>query len=546
MPKLVTQCQPPGRTKCSTSGWPVGTQSSSSARLQLAADPQRLAVELQRRLRPAGLRRDRGTREARRLGQPGRPAAEPVRVALVGPRQRHPAAVAALLGVQRPVPDRVLQRLTPAGRRPRAGRAPRPGRGRTSRAGPASAGWPPEPGGARRSRRPAAARRRSSATRRGRRRSAGRSARCAGPRRGWTAPRSRTSRPWPPRSRQKVITSRNCAGVEVGLEQVEVERLAQPGRPGVEGPALRRRERLGHRRARRVVLVEDLTPLGVDLVHLVAVVQRVAAVQRPGLVLQRRACCAAARTGPWPGRGRRRPGSRRRPRSAQNRRVVLKSSRTSGLSQLRSGCSAGEEVAVPLPVRHAGSRPGRRSARPSPTAAGSRPGRCRRGRCSGPGPPSRAARPAPRRTRVPVGGVVRHDVDDHLDAGGVRRGDQGVEVVQGAQLRGHVAVVVDVVAAVGQRGRVERAEPDGVDAQLGQVAHPRGDAGQVTDAVTVAVGEAAGVDLVDARLTPPVGVELGVAGRAAPGRSWAQTVLLRTRGGRGRESTSQMTALALV
>ena len=85
------------------------------------------------------------------------------------------------------------------------------------------------------------------------------------------------------------------AGAEVGLQQVEVERLPEPGRTGVEGPALRGGERLGHRGPRRVVLVEDLPPLGVDLVHLVAVVERVGAVQRHVDVLQGR--LAAQRLG---------------------------------------------------------------------------------------------------------------------------------------------------------------------------------------------------------------------------------------------------------
>ena len=39
-----------------------------------------------------------------------------------------------------------------------------------------------------------------------------------------------------------------------------------------------------------------------------------------------------------------------------------------------------------------------------------------------------------------------------------------VEIVHGAEFRIDVAVVVHVIAAVGQLGRVERAQPDGVDA----------------------------------------------------------------------------------
>ena len=114
---------------------------------------------------------------------------------------------------------------------------------------------------------------------------------------------------------------------------------------------------------------------------------------------------------------------------------------------------------------------------------------------------SRERRPEP---LVPIRGVVRHDVDDDPDAGSVQRGHHLVEVVQRAELRIDGAVVVDVVAAIGQRRGIERTQPDGVDAELGEVGHPRGDPSQVSDAVTVRVGEAAGVDLVDERLPPPV------------------------------------------
>jgi len=47
--------------------------------------------------------------------------------------------------------------------------------------------------------------------------------------------------------------------------------------------------------------------------------------------------------------------------------------------------------------------------------------------------------------------VVRDDVDDELDAVAVEHGDQLVEVLERAQLRGDRAVVVDVIAAVRER-----------------------------------------------------------------------------------------------
>ena len=79
-----------------------------------------------------------------------------------------------------------------------------------------------------------------------------------------------------------------------------------------------------------------------------------------------------------------------------------------------------------------------------------------------------------------------------------------------AELGVYVAVVGNVVAAVGEGGRIERAEPDRVHAETGQIADPGGETGEVADAIAVAVGEAARVDLIDDRLSPPVGVQTRV------------------------------------
>src|SRR5690606_23227740 len=137
----------------------------------------------------------------------------------------------------------------------------------------------------------------------------------------------------------------------------------------------------------------------------------------------------------------------------------------------------------------------------------------------------RGAGAGPQRLLEPdvlVGGVVGDDVDDHLQAEPVGLGDQRVEVVERAQARVDVARVGDVVAAVGELRGVERAQPEGVDTQRGEVGEARGDAGQVAQSVAVRVGEAARIHLVDDRLPPPVGVagrEVGgdVAGGAGHG-----------------------------
>jgi hypothetical protein len=65
-------------------------------------------------------------------------------------------------------------------------------------------------------------------------------------------------------------------------------------------------------------------------------------------------------------------------------------------------------------------------------------------------------------------------------------------------------VIGDVVAEVEARRRVDRGEPDRVDAEGLDVIEVGDDPGQVADAVTVGVGEAPGVDLVDDPALPPV------------------------------------------
>ena len=91
-----------------------------------------------------------------------------------------------------------------------------------------------------------------------------------------------------------------------------------------------------------------------------------------------------------------------------------------------------------------------------------------------------------------------------LISSGMQRADHRVEVIQGAEPRIDIAVIINVIAAVGKRGGIERAQPHRVHTKRSQIRDPRGNAWQVPDPVTVAVGEAAWVDLVDHRRTPQV------------------------------------------
>ena len=63
-----------------------------------------------------------------------------------------------------------------------------------------------------------------------------------------------------------------------GLREVEVEGLAQLVHRSVQVLVLRHHPRLGHGKARRVVFVEHLAPLAVDVVHFKTIPNRVSAV----------------------------------------------------------------------------------------------------------------------------------------------------------------------------------------------------------------------------------------------------------------------------
>ena len=117
-----------------------------------------------------------------------------------------------------------------------------------------------------------------------------------------------------------------------------------------------------------------------------------------------------------------------------------------------------------------------------------------------------AARPSLGEPPVHGTGVVRHDVDHHLQTHVVRPRDQRLGIGQGAEHRVDRAVVRDVVAAVVLRRDVERGQPDRIDAQLGDGVQALGDARQVADAVSIGVRERTHVHLVHHRRPPPARV----------------------------------------
>ena len=106
--------------------------------------------------------------------------------------------------------------------------------------------------------------------------------------------------------------------------------------------------------------------------------------------------------------------------------------------------------------------------------------------------------------RVLVRGVAEDLVDDDLEAQLMRPGDKGVEIGEGSEDRVDVLIVRDVVAHVLHRAAEEGGEPDRVDAEVGKMAEPPGDAGQVAHPVAIRVLEGPGIDLIGHRTSPPV------------------------------------------
>ena len=115
-----------------------------------------------------------------------------------------------------------------------------------------------------------------------------------------------------------------------------------------------------------------------------------------------------------------------------------------------------------------------------------------------------ARRPRLDEPRMLLRSVIRHQIDNHANPAAMRRRDQPIERRQIAELRMDAAVVADVVAPVVERRRVDRVQPDRVDADRLEIVEMRGDAVEVADAVAVRIGERARIDLVEDGASPPI------------------------------------------
>src|SRR5207249_9159130 len=88
---------------------------------------------------------------------------------------------------------------------------------------------------------------------------------------------------------------------------------------------------------------------------------------------------------------------------------------------------------------------------------------------------------------VPVRTVAPDLVDQNFEPERMRPRHQPVEIVEGAEYRIDSAEIGNVVAEIAHRRDEERRDPDGIDAEPGEVIEFANDSFDVADAVIVAV-----------------------------------------------------------
>ena len=111
--------------------------------------------------------------------------------------------------------------------------------------------------------------------------------------------------------------------------------------------------------------------------------------------------------------------------------------------------------------------------------------------------------------RMLIAGMVHHQFGDDADAAAMGLVEEGLEIVEGAVSGIDGGIIGDVVAVVAQGRRIEGEDPEGGYAQIGEIAQAAGEAGEIAEAVAVAILEAFHVGLIDDRFAVPKGFVAG-------------------------------------
>jgi hypothetical protein len=103
-----------------------------------------------------------------------------------------------------------------------------------------------------------------------------------------------------------------------------------------------------------------------------------------------------------------------------------------------------------------------------------------------------------------IGAVIGYKVEDDFNVSVMRFTNQAVHIGQSTEQGVNVFIITDIITKIGHRRRITGGNPNGVDPQPGQVVQSFNDAGQVANTVAVAVLVAAGINLVNNGLLPPI------------------------------------------
>ena len=102
-----------------------------------------------------------------------------------------------------------------------------------------------------------------------------------------------------------------------------------------------------------------------------------------------------------------------------------------------------------------------------------------------------------------VGAVVDHQVHNDLDPPLLRLGQKLIELLHGAELRGNLIVIGNIVPLVHKGRLVDRRYPYNINTQFLQIIEFLYNSSQITDSIPIAVVKALGINLIGYFLMPP-------------------------------------------
>src|SRR4026209_104213 len=108
----------------------------------------------------------------------------------------------------------------------------------------------------------------------------------------------------------------------------------------------------------------------------------------------------------------------------------------------------------------------------------------------------------PLKPGVLAGGVVKHQIHDHLDVTLVRFFQKMFEIFHSSILGIDRVIVGHIITVIG-RGWVDGHQPEAPDSQIVQIIQLFDDAVEIADAVAIAVTKGTDEDLIEYRVVPP-------------------------------------------